>query len=535
MFMFPLPFAFLAFATSTFAATAEQWRGRSIYQIITDRYALPSGADTTKCDPGQQTWCGGTWKTITQNLDYIQGAGFTAIWISPINQNYDGPRTAYGDAYHGYWMRDVRQLNDHFGTADDLKALSTELHRRGMFLMVDVVVNDVMSTSTTPDLTQYMFTQPDQYHPFCWANYSNATSAEICWLGDIHVPLPDLNTENPTVVSGFQTWISNMVQEYGIDGLRIDAAKHVNIEFWPQFSKAAGVYCIGEVFDPDVPSVAQYQGPQALDAVLQYPMYNALVQAFSIPGPANMTGLVTMIQQSQAGFPDTGVLGNFLSNQDLPRWQNFSVDIQSLYNAMTFNFMSDGLPIVYYGQEQSFSGHNDPFNREPLWTSGYTKTPVYNMIKTLNQFRNFLVNGSAANGDWLHSKTQVLAANNIGIVLMKGHVITVLTNIGSPPQNTSISWNTPYQVTTAMTNILTCQQWVVGGGGSMEAEYSLGGVPIILIPTQFLANSAFCQTEVNGTSPITGGISAASPCWNRHFYFSFGFVVGILLLFGFGL
>ena len=45
--------------------------------------------------------CGGTWNTVRENLDYIQNAGFTAIWISPINQNYEGPRSAYGDPYHG--------------------------------------------------------------------------------------------------------------------------------------------------------------------------------------------------------------------------------------------------------------------------------------------------------------------------------------------------------------------------------------------------------------------------------------------------
>lgn len=49
-----------------------------------------------------------------------------------MSQNYEGPRTVYGDAYHGYWIADVTKLNDRFGTADDLKALSDELHRRGM-------------------------------------------------------------------------------------------------------------------------------------------------------------------------------------------------------------------------------------------------------------------------------------------------------------------------------------------------------------------------------------------------------------------
>jgi alpha-amylase len=54
------------------------------------------------------------------------------VWISPVSQNYEGPRSAYGDAYHGYWIADASKLNDRFGTADDLKALSDEVHKRGM-------------------------------------------------------------------------------------------------------------------------------------------------------------------------------------------------------------------------------------------------------------------------------------------------------------------------------------------------------------------------------------------------------------------
>ena len=122
--------------------------------MIIDRYALPDGADPNACDPGDQTWCGGTWNTLRANLDYIQDAGFTAglflkyyilplyhrvlisphhsVWISPVSQNYQGPRTPYGDPYHGYWIADATQLNTKFGTSNDLKSLSDELHRRGM-------------------------------------------------------------------------------------------------------------------------------------------------------------------------------------------------------------------------------------------------------------------------------------------------------------------------------------------------------------------------------------------------------------------
>lgn len=91
-----------------------------------------------------------------------------------MSQNYKGPTTPYGDPYHGYWVADATLLNDRFGTSNDFKSLSRELHNRGMsviplcsatahhmlsprYLMVDVVVNDVMATSIQPDLSTYMF------------------------------------------------------------------------------------------------------------------------------------------------------------------------------------------------------------------------------------------------------------------------------------------------------------------------------------------------------------------------------------------
>ncbi|KAG2080264.1 glycoside hydrolase family 13 protein [Suillus cothurnatus] len=497
--------ALLAFALPlVHAATADQWRGRSIYQVIIDRYALPDGADPNQCPPGTRTWCGGTWNSLRQNLDYIQDAGFTAVWISPVSQNYEGPSTPYGDPYHGYWIADASQLNSRFGTSDDLKNLSDELHRRGMYLMVDIVVNDVMATSLTPDLSPYMFKEQSQYHPYCVMDYSNTTSEERCWLGDTVVPLPDLNTEDPTVVAGFSNWIQSLVKEYNIDGLRIDAAKHVNIDFWPVFCGSAGVFCIGEVFGSDVEDTALFQGSNALDSTLNYPMYTALLNAFTIPGPQNTSAVADMIAQEAAKFKDPTLLGNFVENQDIPRWANISVDPQSLYNVMVFNFMTDGIPIVYYGQEQSFSGNSDPYNREAMWPSKYANTTTYQLMTTLNQFRNFLVN----NTQWATTPTQVLTTSPYGIATLKGDCVSIMTNIGSPPQNISIPVYTPYSASTSLTNILTCRQWPVGSNGTIDAQYSLGGVPLVLYPTALLQGSGLCGNPHTGSTKY---VSSALP------------------------
>jgi alpha-amylase len=79
------------------ALSAAQWRKQSIYQVITDRFALTNQSTTQAC--GWGNYCGGTWQGITNKLDYIQGMGFTAVWISPIVKNI--ANSPYGNPYHG--------------------------------------------------------------------------------------------------------------------------------------------------------------------------------------------------------------------------------------------------------------------------------------------------------------------------------------------------------------------------------------------------------------------------------------------------
>ena len=87
---------------------------------------------------------------------------------------------------------------------------------------------------------------------------------------------------------------------------------------------------MGEVFGDNTTLASQYQGPGTLDSILNYPIYDALVEAFQLPGNANTSGLALVHDTMKSTFRDVTVLGNFLENQDLPRWHNFSVDPQSL-------------------------------------------------------------------------------------------------------------------------------------------------------------------------------------------------------------
>mmetsp|Transcript_6689 Transcript_6689/g.6554 ORF Transcript_6689/g.6554 Transcript_6689/m.6554 type:complete len:270 (-) Transcript_6689:602-1411(-) len=253
------------FFSSTNAATKDQWRSRTIYQLLTDRFSRGNG-DNSPC-PNLGNYCGGTFNGITQNLDYIQNMGFDAIWISPIPVNYPG-------AYHGYAAIDLYGVNPNFGTEQDLLNLVNACHSRGMYVMLDVVANHV--GPVTPNYTEINpFNNEKYYHPYCEiSDWNNQTNVEYCWLGT----LPDLAQENPFVRQTLKSWIHWIVNKFGFDGLRVDTAIEVPMDFWAEFSMSAGVYTVGETFNGDPDYCATYQG--CLDGILNYPLFFMMRNVF---------------------------------------------------------------------------------------------------------------------------------------------------------------------------------------------------------------------------------------------------------------
>lgn len=81
------------------ALTPSEWRSQSIYQVMIDRFARTDLSTTAACDTSEQVYCGGSWQGLISELDYIQGMGFTAIWISPYVEQMSGD-TSDGSSYH---------------------------------------------------------------------------------------------------------------------------------------------------------------------------------------------------------------------------------------------------------------------------------------------------------------------------------------------------------------------------------------------------------------------------------------------------
>ncbi|MEU0055420.1 pullulanase-type alpha-1,6-glucosidase [Streptomyces sp. NPDC006334] len=213
---------------------------------------------------------------------------------------------------------------------------------------------------------------PTMYH-----NRGDSTYAgESTTYGDFS-GLDDLWTERPEVVSGMEKIYQRWVRDFDIDGFRIDTVKHVNMEFWTQWATALDAYAarhgrddffmFGEVYSADTDITSPYVTQGRLDATLDFPFQEAARQYASQGGSAR--GLASVFgddykyttdkanayeQVTFLGNHDMGRIGHFLKQDDPKATDAELLGKDRLANELMF--LSRGNPVVYYGDEQGFTG-----------------------------------------------------------------------------------------------------------------------------------------------------------------------------------
>ncbi|PYH76272.1 putative alpha-amylase [Aspergillus uvarum CBS 121591] len=475
--------------------STDDWAQRSIYQVLTDRFARPKNAPDTSCDPTK--YCGGTWTGIIDSLDYIQNLGFTAIQISPVVENIP-ETTSAGEAWHGHWPQDLYALNAHFGTYEDLRALADELHRRDMYLMVEVVVNNMAQavdteTTTTSSVIDYSrlhpFNEEGYYHPYCNVSEAgDATKSQSCWLSSDPVALPDLKTEDARVSTMLQTWVQELVSNYSIDGLRVAATNHMDPEFLSDFTRAAGVFTLGEVDSVDATTMCQYD--EAVSGLVNYAVYKPITMAFAPAG--DMPGLVNSLQTVIEKCDNYTHLATFAENHDVPRFVSVQNDTALAQNALAFTLLTDGIPMVYQGQE-----HNQATANSPLWSlpiEDSTTTTTTTLTKTLNHLRSHALlidQGYPTN----HSETLYLDGSTY--ITRKGtegmQIVSAFSNRGSTAATGDYQVNVTrmYHPGTEVMEMLGCERHVSATGGVIPVDF-VGGAPKVFYPVKYLNGSGLC-------------------------------------------
>ncbi|KAF7561789.1 hypothetical protein G7046_g2349 [Stylonectria norvegica] len=489
----------ISLVSSTVALSGDQWSKQSIYQVLTDRFARTDESTDASCDASAGQYCGGSFQGIIRKLDYIQGMGFSAIWISPIVANIEAPSDGLdGQAYHGFWAQDIWSINSHFGTADDLKTLSQALHDRSMYLMVDIVTNHMgyNGCGTCVDYSIYdAFSDASYFHDFCLIDYSDEWSSNLqtCWEGDNIVSLPDLRTENDNVRAIWFDWIGQIVTKYSIDGLRIDSVKHIEKSFNRPFEEAAGVYTIGEVLNGDPAFTLPFQ--EDMGGVLNYPMYFWLKEAFGSTS-GDFSALINGIDRIKTEAVNSSLLGSFMENHDQTRWPSITSDKALNRNAIAFTILQDGIPIIYQGQEQYYSG-TDQTGRAAIWLSKFdTSTAEYALISSLNQIRNQAIYKS---NSYITYQAWLPYTDSSTIVMRKGsegnQIISVLSKTGASAADKNLVLGqsvTGFTANEAVVEILGCKTLTADANGSLTVTIT-GGQPLVLYPKSQVVGSGICS------------------------------------------
>lgn len=336
---------------------------------------------------------------VTAKLDYLQSLGVSGIWLMPINPS---------PSYHGYDITDYDGINPQYGNMADFKHLLDEAHKRGIKVIIDMVINH--SSNEHPWFKAALDPHSPYHDWYSWADkYTDldtlSATGVTAWhaagaqpaveqpavaqhyLGIFAPTMPDLNYDNPAVRAAMikvgQFWLKQ-----GVDGFRLDAAQHIydnlqsdmddpaalakNITWWNEYRQGLDAvnphaYLVGEVTRPVATELAPYFKP--LDAVFNFPLAVQLID--SAQRERNLD-LATTLEHTYASYraADGGQLRDapFLSNHDQERvMSQLGDNPQHMRMAAAMLLTLPGQPYLYYGEELGMRGRKpDEALREPM-------------------------------------------------------------------------------------------------------------------------------------------------------------------------
>ena len=319
----------------------------------------------------------GDLRGLTNRLDYLNDGdsattgdlGVTGIWLMPI---------AESPSYHGYDVVDYEQIEADYGTAEDFKALMAAADERGIAVIVDLVLNHTsidhpwFRDSRTPG------SQHDEW--YVWSDPAPAVAGpggrpvwhqdgDRSYYGYFWEGMPDLNVANPEVTAALDEVARFWLEEMGVDGFRLDAARHL-IEDGAQLDNTPATFdwltgfrtrvetvkpdalIVGEVWDA-TSTAARYVEEGALDVAFEFGLADAILGSIRL-GDADT---LANVQAEVTGAYPPGGYAAFLTNHDQNRTMDeLGRNRDAAGLAATLLLTNPGVPFIYYGEELGLRG-----------------------------------------------------------------------------------------------------------------------------------------------------------------------------------
>lgn len=406
-----------------------RWESGAMYFAFTDRFrnARPENdGPVADVDP-IANYAGGDFAGITEKIEegYFDTLGVRTLWISPVDQNPEGRFLGTGgkyySGYHGYWPSQPRTTQHRFGSLDELRALTSAAHRRGIRVIADLVLNHV-----------------HQEHPYWTAHrgedWFNTAASCVCGTQDCDWEvkrltckftdyLPDYNWRSSDMVDQFTADALWWLEAADFDGFRLDAVKHMDQVAGRtlrgrlrDLTAMTGTefYLVGETYvgANERAQLARYIGPRELDGQFDFPLYWPLRDSFA--DGQGMERVDQAVRENEVFYAPGTLNSPFLGNHDVARfisqaakqlagaggdpWSNSrppaTVTDEAAFDkaryAFAFVLTQPGVPLIYYGDEVGLPGAGDPDNRR-LMRFGSTLTPLeaklLTTVRTLGQTR----------------------------------------------------------------------------------------------------------------------------------------------------
>jgi len=290
----------------------------------------------------------GTFKEVQDKIPYFLELGVKTLWLMPIFPI--GKEKRKGTIGSPYSIKDYEQIDQSLGTPSDLKQLINAAHKSGLKIILDIVTNHMAVDNVwRKDYPQYFLTD-DQGNP----------KRKIADWSDV----VDLDYSNVELRQQMKKIISDWIANFDFDGFRCDVARLVPLDFWED------VYTDLIKLKDDIFLLAEWEGanlhPSAFHASYDWTTHFVLQDIYQ--GNRVASDLITWVIEKNANYPKNALPLRFTENHDFERTRGkFGRD--SFYPFVVFNFILNGLPLIYCGQEFGLENTPQLFENDPIdWT-----------------------------------------------------------------------------------------------------------------------------------------------------------------------